>query len=245
MYKVPKFLSNTILRSLDLQEINKNIKNASFLEYDDFEDGIISGLIAYTDENKIFVKKGIYKWNDEVTFLDKELSIKIPEKEGEYILYIKSKIEEEEYSINKIIYLELTNNKEKELELARFHIREGAKLNNNDYDIKKYNIEYNTLNFNEVIYSKTGINPTILKKWGNNMLNLNLKNAFDQFISSMCYMKIVNKNLLIKYICKTLCIEEKNYSNSKIIEYLYNILKLREDSNDFDHIENIEKINVD
>ena len=59
--RVPKFLSNTILRSLDLKEINNNIHNASYLEFFDDNTGIINGLEVTTDGNQVYVSEGIYK----------------------------------------------------------------------------------------------------------------------------------------------------------------------------------------
>lgn len=44
IYNIPKFLSNSILRSVDLNALNQNIKSASFLAYEEYNEGIISGL---------------------------------------------------------------------------------------------------------------------------------------------------------------------------------------------------------
>ena len=99
--RVPKFLSNTILRSLDLKEINRNIYNASYLEFLEEDTGIITGLEVTTDGSQIYVSEGIYKYMDEIIFLDTTLSIKIPNEEKEYSLNICTKLLDEEYSVSK------------------------------------------------------------------------------------------------------------------------------------------------
>lgn len=219
--RVPKFLSNTILRSLDLKEINRNIYNASYLEFLEEGNGIITGLEVTTDGSQIYVSKGIYKYMDEIIFLDTILSIKIPEEEKEYSLNICTKMLDEEYSVSKKIYLSFN---EMGFELSKFNLRDGATLQNSDYDISRFDYRYNTINTEETIYSKTGINPKILRIWSSKMLGLSKLKAFDKCVAYLCEISSINKNLLIKYLVDKLDIELKDYTNTEIISYLYEVL---------------------
>lgn len=219
--RVPKFLSNTILRSLDLKEINRNIYNASYLEFLEEETGIITGLEVTTDGSQIYVSEGIYKYMDEIIFLDMTLSIKIPNEEKEYSLNICTKLLDEEYSVSKKIYLSF---KEKGFELSKFNLRNGATLQNSNYDISRFEYRYNTINTEETMYSKTGINPKILRIWSSKMLKLSKLKAFDKCVAYLCEISSINKSLLIKYLVDKLDIELKDYTNTEIISFLYEIL---------------------
>lgn len=223
-YRVPKFLSNTILRSKDLNSVNKNIYNAGLLEYEDLKNGIIKGLEVEILDNNIWVNKGIFK-KDDVIYVDEKLKIEIPQKEGKYILTINYEKLDKEYVIEKLIYLSLeSDDKFEGIEIARFNIREGSTLIKDNYEYKKFEEKYNTLDFTYSINSKTDINPNILKKWSDLMLNKS-KNTFDYIICFMCKLEMFNLEILIKYINKKLNENNKNLDNNKVLEKLYQIVE--------------------
>lgn len=241
IYRIPKFLSNTILRSKDLSSVNKNIYNAGLFEYENYANGIISGLDVDVKGNKLIVNKGIFK-NKDVIYLDEILSINIPASEGEYILVIKFSEVEKEYANEKIITLSLEKNEEYDgIEIARFNIREGAKLIKGDYEIKKFEKEYNTLDFSKSIHSKTYINPKLLEKWSELMLK-KTKTSFDMLFCFLCKLELVNKFILIKYINKKLDTNYQKLSNTEILSNLYKILD-EEDGNFGNDTENLNEIN--
>ncbi|CAM3166203.1 hypothetical protein STFE110948_04835 [Streptobacillus felis] len=226
-YIVPKFLSKTVLRSVDLFTINKNINSASFLKYMDYENGIIVGLNATTDGKAVFIDKGIYKYNDEIIFLDKKISIELPDEEGEFFVYLKTEDYEEEYTKNKRIYLVITKIESKDdFEVVRFNLRKGATLKNYNYELKKFSMEYNSLNINEVKYSKTGINPKLLKNWSKKMMELKLSDSMDLWISSLCSIEAINIDVLKKYISTKLDYVKEKLSNTEILIKLYEILDI-------------------
>lgn len=219
---IPKFLSNTILKSKDLREVNRSIKNASYLEYECMSEGIISGIDVSTDGEYITVNKGIYKYKGDVVFLDGNLKIKTPVVDGEYILKINTELVEKDYSIVKRIYLSYNNSDG--FEVARFNFRQGANLQDVCYENPKFDIKYNTLNVNEVNFSKTGISPRIILEWAKLMLDKNL-DTWDLCVVALCLTSNINKELLNRYIVKKLDLETKDYSNSELIKYLYKILE--------------------
>ncbi|ACZ01083.1 hypothetical protein [Streptobacillus moniliformis] len=237
-YIVPKFSSRTVLRSVDLFAINQNINSASFLKYIDYEEGVILGLHPTTNGEKIFIDKGIYKFDNEVIFLTEKISIDIPDDEGEFIVYIMAEDYEEEYTKNKKIYLKISKDKEIDsTEVVRFNLRKGATLKNYDYELKKFSKEYNSLNINEVRYSKTGINPKLLKIWSKKMMALKLDESMDLWISSLCNIETINIEVLKKYIFTRLKFYKEKMSNTEILIKLYEILNILIESNkefDFD-----------
>ncbi|WP_314010723.1 hypothetical protein [Pseudostreptobacillus hongkongensis] len=238
---VPRFLSNSVLRSKDLKEINRNINNSMYLEYTNIPEGIISGLNVTTDGEYISVNKGIYKYNDEIIFLDSTLKIEVPKIEKEYVLKLNSEIVEKEYSIMRRIYLAFDD---EGFEVARFNFRQGANLENICYDNPKFNMKYNTLNVNEVLFSKTGISPKILQKWAQSMLDKKNITTWDLCVASLCYSLNINKELLIKYISKRLNLENKEYKNSEIIKHMYTILDMNNEMDEIE-IESLKGISVD
>ncbi|WP_156300473.1 hypothetical protein [Streptobacillus canis] len=241
-YIVPKFLSKTVLRSTDLFTINQNINSATFLKYMDEEEGIILGLHATTDGQNVYVDKGIYKNNNEVILLDKKISIEIPSGEGEFFVYIMTEDYEEEYTKNKKIYLKINRHAEIEgFEVARFNLRDGATLKNYDYELKKFSMEYNSININEVKYSKTGINPKLLKIWSEKMMMLNLKDSMDLWISSLCNIETINLNVLKKYIFEKLNFYKEKITNTEILIKLYEIHSILEkNKEEFDFNKKVE-----
>lgn len=243
-YIVPKFKSHTILRSLDLDEINKNIHYANFMMYKEYNDGIILGLDVETDGEYIYVDKGIYKYGETI-ILGEKLSIKIPNIEGDYYLGIKYSDDEDEYTNFKKINIDFFNLGDNNyFELARFHIRDNVKLSNSNYELKKYSKEYNSLNVNEAMYSLTGLNPKILKIWANKMLELKVEDSFDLIIPTLASQGLINRELLIKYTTSKLKLTNAEFSNFEILEnlyFIYNKLKEKSTNNEFD----IKKIKVD
>lgn len=223
IYNIPKFLSNSILRSVDLNALNQNIKSASFLAYEEYNEGIISGLKTQVIDDKIIMSKGIYKFKDEAHFVDEKLSIELPKEEGEYILTLKCDYSSEEYVVKKVYYLKYGFDKEG-IEIARFHIRNGANLINEDYKLKKFEKEYNSINTLDVNYSKTGINPEILKMWANQMLEKNIV-LYDTLIAYFCKLEMINKEILKDYIYKKLDVKLENSTNKEIVKYLYEIFE--------------------
>lgn len=135
-YRVPKFNSFTVLRSHDLKSLNKNIENATFLGYENLEDGIINGLDTITDGEKIYVSKGIYKFENKIYCLEENVYIDIPVNEGSYSLKLIVEEKEEEYEIIKKMYLSYLE--EKGILLVKFHIRNGVKLENSEYKLYKF-----------------------------------------------------------------------------------------------------------
>ncbi|CAM3063443.1 hypothetical protein [Streptobacillus ratti] len=241
-YIIPKFSSRTVLRSADLFTINQNISSASFLKYIDYEEGIILGLHPTTDGEKIFIDKGIYKFDNEVIFLSEKISIDVPNDEGEFIVYIMTEDYEEEYTKNKRIYLKISRSEEKDsIEVVRFNLRKGATLKNYDYELKKFSKEYNSLNINEVKYSKTGINPKLLKIWSKKMMALKLNESMDLWISSLCNIETINIEVLKKYIFTKLKFYKEKMTNTEILIKLYEILNiLTESSEEFDFDKKVE-----
>lgn len=240
-YNIPKFLSNSILRSVDLNALNQNIQTASSLSFEEFEQGIILGLNAYVDENRIYVSKGIYKLNDEIHFLDDQISIDIPEIEGEYILTLKCDLKDEDYVIKKEYSLKYGTD-EKGIQIAKFHIRNGAVLENQDYELKKFEKEYNVLDSFDSTYSKTGINPKILKIWANKMLEKKIQ-IYDILIAYLCKLEMINLEILQDYISKKLKIKLENTNNREIIKCLYQILENVDQNLSLDSLEeNIKNI---
>lgn len=243
-YIVPKFKSHTILRSLDLKEVNKNIHYANFMMYKDYNDGVIVGLNVETDGEYIYVDKGVYKYK-EIIILGEKLSLKVPIEEGDYYLGIKYQDEEDEYTYLKKISIDFFNlGDDNYFELARFHIRDNVKLYNSDYSLKKYSKEYNSLNINETMYSLTGLNPKILKIWSNKMLELKVEDSFDLIIPTLASQGLINRELLIKYITNKLKLENREFSNFEILEnlyFIYNKLKDKFNNDEFD----LKKIKVD
>ena len=56
------------------------------------------------------------------------------------------------------------------------------------------------------------------------MLKLSKLKAFDKCVAYLCEISSINKSLLIKYLVDKLDIELKDYTNTEIISFLYEIL---------------------
>lgn len=235
--ELPLFGKGSILKKEMLENLRDFPREFIDVYYRDASDGIISGCDIHIEEASILINEGIIKHNGRIYFFKGEERVENESINKEVIL--KLKFMEEDNKSNFIRYgseiflddrIEIG---EDELELGRFKLKEGAKLRANYIDFADLSTEYNTFNIINVKYSgtaKDSVHPLILKHFSENIMKSGTKEVEDLVFAMLCMnSRVIERNLILEYICRNLGIEKKAYTNVEIYKNLLKIIKNTKD----------------
>ena len=212
----------------NLRDFPRDFLNYYFASY---SSGIIAGVDLAVDEDFLHIGKGIIKFNGMLYLLSKPLKIDYSNNDQATIIKVRFEPvkEKEDFEIHdsEVILDDELKVKENEFELGRFKLREGAQLKN-DYDkFEDFDVEYNTLNLINVLYSTPGgasLHPKIIQKFAK-VLYVNSKEMIDNVFAAECLnSRVVSKKLVENYLKKRLDTADDNYSNREIYNHLNQIL---------------------
>lgn len=232
----PLFKIGNVLDKQALDLLRDNPMELLNLLFIDYFDGIINGFELKVNVNKesIEIAPGILKYKDKIFWLDKNVEIKIPAEEDQYIIKIRLEIEikENKRYIRKgeILCDKNMNLEENEMELARFIKRIGADLQNNYETFRDHKREHNLL---EIInlkfsskHSEGTLHPKILQNWGKDAIEREDLDAYDiNFCMNCLNNDRIERDVIIAYINRKLEKNKKEYSN---YDLFYDLLKILE-----------------
>lgn len=240
--KIPKFERYGLITSESLNILSFNLFNFINAKYIDSSDGIIAGFdIKYDSENKAFlIEKGIVKIDGEIFWLNDNVTVDLPEKEGRYYCLLKFSSEINENYYIHILNFEIIEQSLYSNEFVLFEIimRDGANISDNTKYFDEFRDEFNTINIiNQkycASYSKfSTISPKIMKKWAYIASHKLKIETNDLNFIFLCLNSIVSKELIIAYIKNKLNINLDicKTTNSEILKYLSSILneKIKEE----------------
>jgi hypothetical protein len=111
-----------------------------------------------------------------------------------------------------------------ELELARFKLKEGARLRRDYQNFADLATEFNTLHVIHVPYAAEGastLSPVIMKDYAQRMLRTGTDDPRDLIFAMMCLNEgIVARSVILHYISSQLGLEYRDYDNAQIHRYL-------------------------
>ena len=229
--KMPFFKRGEILDSQILENLRDTPYEFYSLAYNNFFNGVITGLSICVEKNFIIIKPGIIKYNNYYYRINKTIKIEVPLEDGDYILKIKFNSEKlvdlEKYSEHSLeVLLDLNEaNKDGEMELGRIKRREGAEIKNLEgfLGIEK---EYNLISeINKPQSIENGIVPSIniLKLFARKMIENKETEPMDEnFCMNILCGKITREALDI-YLMKKLNVDSMNSSNEEIYLFLTKI----------------------
>ncbi|AQS08715.1 hypothetical protein CLOBY_08250 [Clostridium saccharobutylicum] len=236
--RYPLFNSGRLLK-IDMLEELRNFPREFFnAQFKGYSDGIISGCDIEISDNYIKILKGIIKYEGIIYLLKEDSKIEYICNNKLMVLKVKflPEMQDSDFRINSTeIYLsENLNSEANELEICRFKLRTGAKLRINHTDFTDLNTEYDTVNTIYAPYSaygKSSLNPEILRRFGQELLECNLNEAWDiSFVISCVQSKeAIQKEIIVSYLVYKLNIEMKDYSNEDLYYYLLNVLHSMKD----------------
>lgn len=193
----PIFEANWILKKEALTAIRDYSIDHAQLTYQDYTPGILTGCSITVHGSMLEISSGIIKYNDKILLLPEPEQV--PFMATNCMQYLKARIEEDDALPEFIAYqvtfiLEQSEEcKENELELCRFHLRQGAKLRDQYKDFFDFDTEYDTIN---LIFSTWGgkkgrtLSPFITEIFAEEILKASGKRAEDMAFAYACLNQI-------------------------------------------------------
>jgi hypothetical protein len=231
--RYPLFNSGRLLKIDMLEELRDFPREFFDIRLKEYSDGIIFGCDIEVTDNYVNIKRGIIKHQNILYILKEEE--KIPYECNNKLMILKVKflpsVEDADFktSFTEINLNESFAVKSNEIEICRFKLRIGAKLRMNHMDFNDLSTEYdtvNTINAPYAAYEESSLNPDILRRFGRELLECNVNDAWDIAFGMTCVQskEPIQKEIIIRYLVYKLNIEMKNYSNEEIYNYLLNVL---------------------
>lgn len=234
----PLFNSGRLLKIEMLEELRDFPREFFDAQLKGYSDGIISGCDIEVSDNYIKMLKGIIKYQGVIYLLAKDSKIEYTCNNKLMVLKVKFLPErlDSDFKINST-EIGLTENlelEENEIEICRFKLRSGAKLRINHTDFTDLSTEYDTVNTIYAPYAAYGdssLNPEILRRFGRELLECNLSEAWDISFAMMCVQskETIQKEIIVSYLVNKLNIEMRKYSNEDLYYYLLDVLKSAKD----------------
>ncbi|BCZ45179.1 hypothetical protein psyc5s11_12460 [Clostridium gelidum] len=229
----PLFNSGRLLKIDMLEELRDFPREFLDARLKEYSNGVISGCDIEVIDGFITINKGIMKHQDTLYLLKKENKIQYECNNKLMILKVKflPSVEDKDFrknstEINLNENFALENN---EIEICRFKLRIGAKLRINHVDFNDLCTEYDTVNTiysPYAAYGESSLNPEILRRFGRELLQCNLSEAWDISFGMTCVQskEAIQKEIIVSYLVYKLNVEIKDYSNEEVYYYLLEVL---------------------
>lgn len=237
--KYPLFNSGRLLKTDMLEELRDFPRDFLDAQFKGYSDGIISGCDIEVSDNYIKLSKGIIKFGNVIYVLKEENQIEYTCSNILMSLKVKFLPEAEDFDF-RINHTEIHLNKKieiesDEMEVCRFKLRVGAKLRVEHVDFTDLNTEYDTVNTiyaPYAAYGQSSLNPEILRRFGSELLECNLSEAWDISFAMMCIQskEAIQREIIVSYLVYKLNIEIKDYSNEELYDYLLKVLNGMKDT---------------
>ena len=242
--KYPIFGHGQVINKEALDLLRDNPAELMDLLYLDKKDGIISGfdLVTNLEEKKVTVTRGIVKCGEKIFWMNEDYKFDMPEIENRYILKLNlfSDIEERKFYIRSADFSlevqeevnnerkEVWKNKIGEIEITRFITRIGAELRNDYNNFRDLRRDFNLLELINTKYSskhKLGtLHPKILELFGKEASKKENLDIYDVNFYVNCLNGSVERDVIAAYINLKLQMENENYTNEELYQYLVKIL---------------------
>ena len=230
----PLFNSGRLLKIEMLTELRDFPREFFDLRFNEYSNGIIFGCDIDVSDNYIKIQKGIIKYQDVIYLLKEDNKLEYTCNNKLIVLKVKflPEILNSDFKINstEISLSEDLDLGENEIELCRFKLKVGAKLRIMHVDFNDLSTEYDTVNTiyaPYAAYGESSLNPKILRRFGRELLECNLSEAWDIAFAMNCVQskESIQKEIIVSYLINKLGIEMKDYSNEDLYYYLLEVLR--------------------
>lgn len=189
--RYPLFAGGRILKKESLWDLRNYAYGGWQLQYADYTDGVIKGCRVRVEGSNLIVGKGMMKYGDFIYLMDEEAKIPFMAENRTTVLKAGFEIKRGHsdyfaYEVRIFLDHEL-DRKENQIELCRFHLREGSVLRDSYKDFADMGTEYDTVNliYATVAGKKKGrLHPDILWKYAKELLLYEKKDIEDR---AFCY----------------------------------------------------------
>lgn len=228
----PHFQKGRILKREMLENLRDYPRDFLDSYFQDYSNGIITGVDLLVADTSIHITRGIVKHNAKLYTLQR--SYELPYKATEQETILKIQFAEEENNLDFTNFtttivldhdMHLAPN---EIEIARFKLKAGTKLRSEPIDFLDFATEYNTVNYLHCQYAgiqKSTYHPKVLQYFAKELLESRPTNPYDITFAFECLnQERVQRAVIELYISNRLELEFQTFSASQIHKYLYRIL---------------------
>ncbi len=233
--RYPLFEGKRVLKKEMLWALRDYLFAHVYLEYQEYEPGIIQGCKIQVQEKELIVGPGIVKCKDFVCLSGDEIRISYQPSDSLQILKFWAEAEiKEGDSIIFHMGLSLEESLEKkdnEFELCRFHLRHGARLRDDYKNFADMATEYDTINLIYADWSGIGgktLAPEVTRRFARELLSAKEILPEDGVFAYQCLSErgSVPVEILMDYVRGRRNLErEEELKIPNIYEYLCMILK--------------------
>lgn len=228
----PDFQRGRILKTEMLNRLRDFPQYFTDIYFQQLSDGVVMGADVQVHDDILRIKRGIVKHAGRLYLLEEDMEVPYKATGHETVLKIRFTPQSDrpdfiEYGSTVVLDDDL-NLSTNELELARFKLKEGAKLRSQYQSFADMTTEYNTLNIIHVSYAGNGngtIHPAIIRYFASELLSKESANPYDIAFGMLCLNgTTVEREVLLHYVSHRLGIGYQDYANVQIHKYLDRIL---------------------
>ncbi len=184
--RYPLFAGGRILKKEALWDLRDYAYGSTQLYYMDYTNGIVRGCDIRVEDQYLVVGRGMLKYGDFLYLLREEVRIPFAAENRLVVLKAVFSIKQDhpDYLSYHVTFLldQDIERQENQIELCRFHLREGSVLRDTYKDFTDLNTKYDTIN---LLYatvagrSKERLHPKILLKYAKELQRNNEKDIED------------------------------------------------------------------
>ena len=170
--RYPLFAGGRILKKESLWDLRDYTYSGWQLQYEGYTDGIINGCGIHVEGMNLIVGRGMLKCQDFIYLIGEKVIIPFTAENQTTALKASFDVKHNHsdfitYEVNFFLDHELER-QPNQIELCRFHLREGSSLRDHYENFRDIRTEYDTLNLVDATIagkSLTGIHPMIINKY--------------------------------------------------------------------------------
>ncbi|WP_127545053.1 DNA and RNA helicase [Paenibacillus amylolyticus] len=231
-YSYPHFNKGRILKTSMLEGLRDFPRDFIELYYRGYADGILAGAEVEVFPDRLFVASGMVLHKGRIYMLTEPMELAYQATGRVNVLKLRFTAEETMSDMT-ISHSELLLDEEatctsSELELARFKLKEGARLRRDYQTFADLATEFNTLHVIHVPYAAEGastLSPVVMKDYAERLLRTGTSDPQDLVFAMMCLNEgTVARSVILHHIASRLGLEYREYDNAQIHRYLDRIL---------------------
>lgn len=241
--RYPLFAGGRILKKEVLWDLRDYAYESWQIHYGDFTDGIIKGCRVRVEGSDLVVGCGMLKYQDFIYLLGEETRVPFSAENRLAVLKaaFRKKAENPDYLIYEVeFFLDSEPEcQENQMELCRFHLREGSMLRDTYKDFSDLNTEYDTIN---LLYATMAgrvegrMHPEVLLRYAQELQKSDARSMED---IAFCYHVLQNEGEVERKVIEAYLQDkqmeetsgdEKIWENRQCFERLEAVLNQRGDS---------------
>lgn len=231
-YSYPHFNKGRILKTSMLEGLRNFPRDFIELYYRGYADGILAGAEVEVFPDKLVVAPGMVLHKGRLYMLTEPMELAYQATGRVNVLKLRFTAEETvsdmTISQSELLLDEETTCTSRELELARFKLKEGARARRDYQTFVDLATEFNTPHVIHVPYAAEGastLSPVVMKDYAERLLRTGTSDPQDLVFAMMCLNEgTVARSVILHHIASRLGLEYREYDNAQIHRYLDRIL---------------------